>query len=107
MGTILVISTLPDRKTAEKLAHVLIEQQLAACINILPGVTSVYRWQGKVESADETMVLIKTTMVRYPALEAAIKKQHPYELPEIVAVPLCAGLPAYLAWVKTETSILS
>ena len=105
MGTILVISTLPDRASAEKLAHVLIEQQLAACVNILPGVTSVYRWQDKVESANETMVLIKTTMARYPALEAAIKAQHPYELPEIVAVPLNAGLPAYLEWVNTETSI--
>ena len=104
MGTILVISTLPDRDHAEKMAHFLIEQQLAACVNILPGATSVYRWQGKVESADETILLIKTTMARYPALEAAIKAQHPYELPEIIAVPISAGLPAYLEWVATETS---
>ncbi len=104
MGTILVISTLPDRDAAEKMAYFLIEQQLAACVNILPGVTSVYRWQGKVESANETILLIKTTMARYPALEAAIKAQHPYELPEIIAVPINAGLPAYLAWVATETS---
>jgi len=104
MGTILVISTLPDRDAAEKMAYFLIEQQLAACVNILPGVTSVYRWQGKVESANETILLIKTTMARYPALEAAIKAQHPYELPEIVAVPINAGLPVYLAWVATETS---
>jgi len=105
MGTILVISTLPDREHAEKLARVLIDQKLAACVNILPAATSVYRWQGKVETASETIVLIKTTMARYPALEAAIKTQHPYELPEIIAVPLVAGLPAYLAWVETETSI--
>lgn len=104
MGTILVISTLPDRETAERMAHFLIEQQLAACIQILPGVTSVYRWQGKVESAHETILLIKSTMARYPALEAAIKSQHPYELPEIIAVPVNAGLPAYLEWVATETS---
>ena len=104
MGTILVISTLPDRDHAEKMAHSLIEQQLAACVNILPSVTSVYRWQGKVESADETILLIKTTMARYPAVEAAIKARHPYELPEIIAVPISAGLPAYLAWVETETS---
>jgi len=104
MGTILVISTLPDRDAAEKMAYFLIEQQLAACVNILPGVTSVYRWQGKVESANETILLIKTTMARYPALETAIKAQHPYELPEIIAVPINAGLPAYLAWVATETS---
>ncbi len=105
MGTILVISTLPDREHAEKLARVLIDQKLAACVNILPAATSVYRWQGKVETASETIVLIKTTMARYPALESAIKTQHPYELPEIIAVPLVAGLPAYLAWVETETSI--
>jgi periplasmic divalent cation tolerance protein len=105
MGTILVISTLPDREQAEKLAQVLIDQKLAACVNILPAATSVYRWQGKVETASETMVLIKTTMERYPALESVIKTQHPYELPEIIAVPLVAGLPAYLAWVETETSI--
>lgn len=104
MGTILVISTLPDREHAEKMAHFLIEQQLAACVNILPGATSVYRWQSKVESANETILLIKTTMARYPALEAAIKNQHPYELPEIIAVPISAGLPAYLEWVATETS---
>lgn len=105
MGTILVISTLPDREHAEKLARALIDQKLAACVNILPAATSVYRWQGKVETASETIVLIKTTMARYPALESAIKTQHPYELPEIIAVPLVAGLPAYLAWVETETSI--
>jgi periplasmic divalent cation tolerance protein len=105
METILVISTLPDREHAEKLAHALLEQRLAACVNILPGVRSVYRWQGRVESANETMLLIKTTMACYPALEAAIKERHPYELPEIVAVPINAGLPAYLAWVKTETKI--
>ena len=105
METILVISTLPDREQAEKLAHALIEQQLAACVNILPTVTSVYRWQGKVETANETIILIKTTMARYPAVEAAIKAQHPYELPEIIAVPVSTGLPAYLEWVRTETSL--
>ena len=101
----MVISTLPDRESAEKLAHALLEQRLAACVNLLPGATSVYWWQGRVESASETIMLIKTTMARYPALQAAIKAQHPYELPEIIAVPVSAGLPAYLEWIKTETSI--
>ena len=105
MGTILVISTLPDQEKAQQLAYTLVEQRLAACVNILPSASSVYRWQGKVETANETIILIKTTMARYPALEAAIKELHPYELPEIIAVPLVAGLPAYLAWVETETSI--
>ena len=103
METILVISTLPDREHAEKLAYSLVEQGLAACVNLLPGVNSVYRWQGKVESANETIVLIKTTMARYLDLEAAIKALHPYELPEIIAVPVSAGLPGYLQWVETET----
>lgn len=101
----MVISTLPDRESAEKLAHALLEQRLAACVNLLPGATSVYWWQGRVESASETIMLIKTTMARYPVLQAAIKAQHPYELPEIIAVPVSAGLPAYLEWIKTETGI--
>lgn len=105
METILVISTLPDREQAEKLARVLIDQQLAACVNILPNVTSVYRWQGTVETASETIMLIKTTMARYAVLEAAIKMHHPYQLPEIIAVPLSAGLPAYLQWIENETKL--
>lgn len=105
METILVISNLPDQASAEKLAAVLIEQRLAACVNVLSPCTSVYRWQGQVETATEVPVFIKTTRERYPALEAAIRAHHPYELPEIIAVPLVAGLPAYLEWVRTETII--
>lgn len=105
METILVISNLPDQASAEKLAAVLIEQRLAACVNVQSPCTSVYRWQGKVETATEVPVFIKTTRERYPALEAAIRAHHPYELPEIIAVPLVAGLPAYLEWVRTETII--
>ena len=105
METILVISTLPDQEQAQKLAHALVNQQLAACVNILPSATSVYRWQGKVETANETIILIKTTMARYAALEAAIKALHPYELPGIIAVPVSTGLRAYLDWVQTETSL--
>lgn len=104
METILVISTLPDHEQAQKLAQSLVHQKLAACINILPNATSVYRWQGQVETANETIILIKTTMARYPALEAAIKAQHPYELPEIIAVPVSAGLATYLDWMQAETS---
>ena len=105
METILVISNLPDQASAAKLAAVLIEQRLAACVNVLSPCTSVYRWQGQVETAAEVLVFIKTTRARYPALEAAIRAHHPYELPEIIAVPLVAGLPAYLEWVRTETII--
>ena len=105
METILVFSNLPDQASAAKLAAVLIEQRLAACVNVQAPCTSVYRWQGNVETAIEVPVFIKTTRERYPALEAAIRAHHPYELPEIIAVPLVAGLPAYLEWVHTETNI--
>lgn len=105
METILVISNLPDQASAQKLAAILIEQRLAACVNVQSPCTSVYRWQGQVETATEVPVFIKTTREHYPALEQAIKANHPYELPEIIAVPLVAGLPAYLEWVRAETII--
>jgi periplasmic divalent cation tolerance protein len=104
VDALLVISNLPDRASAEKLAHVLIDERLAACVNVLSPCRSVYRWKGKVEDAEEFPVLIKTTRERYAALEAAVREHHPYELPEIIALPLAAGLPAYLDWVAAETT---
>lgn len=100
---LLVLTTLPDRASAERLAAALVEAHAAACVNILGGCTSVYRWQGKTETAGEIPLLIKTTRAAYARLEAAVLAQHPYELPEIVAVPVSAGLPAYLQWVAEET----
>lgn len=100
---LLVLTNLPDREAAEKLAASLIEARVAACVNILAPCRSVYRWQGEVERAEEHPMLIKTTAARYPALELAIRAGHPYELPEIIAVPLAAGFPAYLDWVAAET----
>jgi periplasmic divalent cation tolerance protein len=102
MQTLLVLTNLPDADSARVLAEHLVAERLAACVNILASCQSVYRWQGKVEAAEEVPLLIKTTEARYAALEAAIRARHPYELPEIVAVPLCHGLPAYLDWVATE-----
>ncbi len=102
--TLLVLTTLPDRDRALQLASALVEARLAACVNVQAGCTSVYRWQGVLETADEVALLIKTTSARYPALEAAIRARHPYELPEIVAVPVTRGLPAYLQWVGNETT---
>ena len=99
----LVITNLPDRDSAAKLARALVEKRLAACINILSPCRSVYRWQGKTEDAEEFPMLIKTTGGRYPELEAAIRAGHPYELPEIIAVRLTGGFPAYLEWVDSET----
>lgn len=103
METLLVFTHLPDAVSAQKLASKLIEQRVAACVNILAPCRSVYRWQGKIENAEEVPLLIKTTAERYAALEQAIRAQHPYELPEIVAVPVSKGLPAYLDWVAEET----
>jgi periplasmic divalent cation tolerance protein len=103
MDSYLVITNLPDREIAGKLAHALVEKRLAACINILSPCRSVYRWKGEIEDAEEIPMLIKTTRSRYPELEAAIRAAHPYELPEIIAVPLAGGLPAYLDWVDAET----
>jgi periplasmic divalent cation tolerance protein len=99
---LLVLTTLPDRETAETVATTLINDKVAACVNILGACTSVYHWQGAVEKAAEIPLLIKTTRARYAALEAAIVRLHPYELPEVIAVPLAQGLPGYLQWVAAE-----
>ena len=101
---LLVLSNVPDEATAHALAHTLVAQRVSACVNILPAVHSVYRWQGAIEEAREVTLLIKTTQLRYPELEAAIRKEHPYDVPEIIAMPVLAGLPAYLNWVEEETT---
>ena len=101
--TLLVITNLPDPASAEALAAILVEGRLAACVNILAPCRSLYRWNGALERAEEVPLLIKTTEDRYPALEAAIRAGHPYELPEVIALPVTAGLPGYLAWVAAET----
>jgi len=103
MTTLIVITNCPDEETANHIALAVVEARLAACVNILPRVQSIYRWQGAVESAVEVPLLIKTTTAAYPALEAAIRERHPYEVPEIIALPISAGLPAYLNWVAEET----
>lgn len=103
MDTLLVITNCPDEQSANAIALALVEAKLAACVNILPRVQSVYRWQGVVESASEIPLLIKSTATNYPALEAAIRAHHPYDLPEIIALPITQGLPAYLNWVAAET----
>ena len=101
--TQLVITNCPDEETANAIALAVVEEKLAACVNILPRVQSIYRWQGSVESAAEIPLLIKATTRNYPALEARIKALHPYEVPEIIALPVARGLPAYLNWVAAET----
>ncbi|EIJ44879.1 periplasmic divalent cation tolerance protein [Herbaspirillum sp. GW103] len=101
---LLVLANVPDQALAERIADALLEQGLAACVNVLAPVRSVYRWQGKVERDTEIPLLIKTTQARYQELEQAIVRAHPYDVPEIIALPIAAGLPAYLAWMQDETA---
>ena len=103
MSALIVITNTPDRDVALKIARALIERKLAACVNILAECTSIYRWQGKLETATEVPLMIKTRAAIYDDVEAAIKSLHPYELPEIVAVPIERGLPDYLEWINAET----
>ncbi len=100
---LLVFSTFPDSDCARDTARVLVSERLAACANLLPSVTSLYVWRGEQTESQEVLALFKTQREVYPALETRLKSLHPYEVPEVVAVDLAAGLPAYLAWVAAGT----
>ncbi|MGV0952379.1 MAG: divalent-cation tolerance protein CutA [Azonexus sp.] len=104
MQTLLVLTNCPDEESANAIALALVEERLAACVNILPRVQSIYRWEGVVESATEIPLLIKATAANYSALETAIRDRHPYTVPEIIALPVERGLPAYLDWIASETT---
>ncbi|MDE2089843.1 MAG: divalent-cation tolerance protein CutA [Gammaproteobacteria bacterium] len=99
---LLVLCTCP-RDAAAALAEALVDRRLAACVNIVPDITSVYRWQGRRETAPESLLLIKTQKRVYPQLEQMLREIHPYELPEIIAVSLTQGLTAYLDWINGNT----
>ena len=101
MTALLCLSTCPDTATARRIADALVDARLAACVSVLPGLQSTYRWQGTVERAEEVLLLIKTTRDALPALQARLPGLHPYELPELLAVE-AAGLPAYLDWIARE-----
>lgn len=96
---------MPNEASAKQLAETLIAQKLAACINLLSPCQSIYAWQGNIEHASEIPMLIKTNQAQYDALEAAIIKAHPYELPEIISIHVGGGLPRYLQWVNAQLSI--
>ncbi len=96
----IILCTCPDQKTAEDIASALISQKLAACVNIIAGITSIYEWQGEIEKSAEHMLVIKSHIDKYLAIEGKIKSLHPYELPEIIAVPIDRGLPEYLQWIN-------
>jgi len=102
---LLVLTNLPDAESANSLARILVESRLAACVNLMPGVQSVYRWQGEIEQASEITLLIKTTQKHYVQLQQAIISHHPYELPEVIALPISNGYAPYLHWVATETAV--
>ncbi len=103
MTALICFCTCPDADVAERIATALVDERLAACVNVLPGITSVYRWQGKVERAGEVLILAKTTCGSLARLTERIVALHPYELPEVVAVEAAGGSPAYLAWIAAET----
>lgn len=100
---ILILSTCPDADVAGAIAQALLAGRLVACVNIVTGVASHFRWQGAIHRADEHLLIIKTARDRYPEVETKIRSMHPYELPEIIAVPIAQGLAEYLAWIDQET----
>ncbi|MEM7540148.1 MAG: divalent-cation tolerance protein CutA [Pseudomonadota bacterium] len=101
---LVVFCTCADRKTAEHIAHSVVAAELASCVNEVSGIRSHYRWEGKITTDEEILLIIKTTRASYPRLEKTILAAHPYELPEVVAVPIECGLEGYLRWIEDNTS---
>ncbi|GIW25103.1 divalent-cation tolerance protein CutA [Meiothermus sp.] len=98
-----VFCTVPDLKSGRRIAQAVVHEGLAACVNLLPGLTSIYRWQGQMEETSEVLLLIKTRQEHYGALEARIKELHPYQVPEIIALKIETGLKSYLDWITQST----
>jgi periplasmic divalent cation tolerance protein len=104
LDVLLVLCTCPDEASAAQLARALVEEGLAACVNRLPGVRSTWRWEGAIQDASEVMLVIKTVEARFEALRERLVALHPYELPEVIAVKVAAGLAPYLRWIEAETA---
>jgi len=100
---LVVLCTCPDEPTAERIARTLVEERLAACVNRLPGIRSVYRWNGALQDEPEVLLTVKTVRARYEALEMRLRALHPYDVPEIIALPVVSGAGRYLAWITSET----
>ena len=98
-----VLITAPDRDTGTALARALVGEKLAACVNLVPGIRSIYRWEGEVEEGDEVLMVVKTRAARCEALAARVRDLHPYDVPEVIEMPVEGGSPAYLDWVRTES----
>ena len=105
MSILLVVSTFPDMPTARQIGTILVSQQLAACVNLLPSAESIYIWEDEVKQEPEVIGIIKTTKERYPELQEKLNELHPYDVPEIVAISPEDGLPEYLNWVESQTSL--
>ena len=101
---VIVLTTFPAERDVEPLARTLVEERLAACVNVLPPMTSIYTWKGAVERADERQIVIKTVAARVGDLEARLKSLHPYDVPEFVVLPIAQGSQAYLSWLADSTS---
>ena len=102
---LLVLSTCPGSITAKQIANAVVSSNLAACVQTIADVHSVFRWLNKTDTADEYLLLMKTTRENYPALEARIRSMHPYEIPEIIAIPIAEGFDQYLDWIDNSTQI--
>ena len=103
LSPLVILCTCPDRTTAERIAETVVSERLAACVNIAPGLTSIYRWEGQIQRETELLLLIKTRQAVYPQLEARIRELHPYQVPEIIALPIQTGSAAYLDWIADNT----
>lgn len=102
-AVVLILCTVPDRETGEKIAAALTLRRLAACVNIIPGLTSVFRWQAEIQRDSEVLLMVKSTADRFSELEHLIRELHPYQLPEIIALPVSGGSEEYISWVVSET----
>jgi periplasmic divalent cation tolerance protein len=103
-GVRVVLVTAPDVETAARIGRTLVEERLAACVNVVPGLRSIYRWEGRVEDEAEVLMLVKTEAARCRALAARVKDLHPYDVPEVLELPAAGGSAAYIEWVRTESS---
>lgn len=104
-GSVLLLTTFPDRKSAEIFAHKLLQKKRAACLNLVPGVTSLYNWKGKTVSEQEILVIGKTTAAAFRKLKKEIKSLHSYEVPELIGISIREGLPEYLNWISAAVKI--
>ncbi|MGH8280009.1 MAG: divalent-cation tolerance protein CutA [Gammaproteobacteria bacterium] len=99
---LVVFCTCPDRESGERLGGALVQERLAACVNVVPGLTSIYRWEGALKMEPECLLIIKAMASRFADLRQRLRELHPYELPEIIALPICDGDPEYLKWLTAN-----